>query len=390
MPDIQNENSTVAGQPRFRLHLTQEPITLIVLAVLAVVLFAWVGGLSRLYHAQRAALGDRWFARGVEDLKAHKYDPAVTEFHAALLYDRDDYAYQLNLAEALIGVGRTAEADSYLVNLWDREPENGVVNLELARIAAHTSDTQAAERYYHDAIYATWPNDEETKRRDARLELIEFLLDTLPSNKGARAQAESELIALEENAGEDPELQERIGYLFTRTLDYERALNAYRVGLRSERHNATIEARAGDAAFQLARYPQARRYLQVAVAANPADAQSAELLKTTEMVLEMDPFRRQISVRERDRIVVEAFQTAGERLNHCNLQKTAGAQTNLVQRWAGLKPQITEANLRRDPDLVEAAMEVVFNIERQTSTSCGAPTGPDLALQLIAGLHEGS
>jgi hypothetical protein len=55
-----------------------------------------------------------------------------------------------------------------------------------------------------------------------------------------------------------------------------------------------------------------------------------------------------------------------------------------------MKPRVTEAELRRDPDLVEKAMDLVFGIERQTSNSCGAPTGTDLALLLIAELHEGS
>jgi len=290
----------------------------------------------------------------------------------------------------LIGAGRSAEADSYLVNLWDREPENGVVNLELARIVAQKGDMEAALRHYHNAIYAAWPNDEETKRRDARLELIEFLL-----NKGARAQAEAELIALEANAGDDPELQERIGDLFVRTVDYERAFAAYRVSLRSEQHNPAIEGRAGEAAFELGRYPLAHRYLQAALTANAEDTRSAELLKTTELVLGMDPFQRQVSVAQRHRIVVEAFKVAGERLDHCSTQKagewqTNVAQTSLAQRWTEMNPQITEATLRRDPDLVEKAMDVVFDIERQTSTSCGPPTGPDLALLLIAGLHEGN
>ena len=31
---------------------------------------------------------------------------------------------------------KTGEASAYLLNLWDREPEDGLVNLELARIAA--------------------------------------------------------------------------------------------------------------------------------------------------------------------------------------------------------------------------------------------------------------
>jgi predicted Zn-dependent protease len=87
-------------------------------------------------------LGTRWFTRGVTDLNARRYDKAVADFRSALLYARDNYNYQLNLAEALIGLGRTAEAYSYLVNLWEREPENGLVNLALARIAAQRGQTE--------------------------------------------------------------------------------------------------------------------------------------------------------------------------------------------------------------------------------------------------------
>ena len=83
---------------------------------------------------------------------------------------------------------------SYLINLWEREPENGHVNLELARIAAQKGETEQALRYYNNAIYATWPGDQEVERRDTRLELIEFLLSI-----NAKAQAQSELIALAAN-----------------------------------------------------------------------------------------------------------------------------------------------------------------------------------------------
>jgi len=39
---------------------------------------------------------------------------------------------------------------------------------------------------------------------------------------------------------------------------------------------------------------------------------------------------------------------------------------------------------------VETAMDLVFGIERQTSATCGTPAGTDLALLLIAKLHEGN
>ena len=55
-----------------------------------------------------------------------------------------------------------------------------------------------------------------------------------------------------------------------------------------------------------------------------------------------------------------------------------------------MKPQITERGLRRNPELAEAAMDLVFKIERQANVDCGAPTGTDMALLLISKLHEGN
>ena len=371
-----------------QLYLLREPVIIAVLSALAVVLFLAVTGLSRLYDAQQESLGNRWFARGVEDLQAQRFDRAAVEFRAALLYSRDDYSYQLNLAEALLGLKRTNEAYAYLITLWDRQPEEGLVNLELARIAVQQNETDRALRYYHNAIYAAWPTDQEGKRRDARLELIEYLLRI-----NAKTQAQAELIALAANLGDDPAQQLQVGDLFVRAQDYEHALAAYRVALKSDRHNATALAGAGLAAFESGRYPVAYRYLQAAVTENLNDAQSAARLKTTELVLEMDPFQRQISAEQRNRIVVKAFTAAGERLKGCSPPQSSALPTappSLAESWEKMKPRITMAGLQRNPDLVEAAMDLVFNIERQSSTVCGTPAGVDQALLLIAKLHEGS
>src|SRR5579864_4922428 len=199
---------TAGRLARYRFYLRQRPVMLAFLAVLAVVFFLMVAGLSRVYQAQRQALGNRWFRRGVADLSAKRFDAAVTEFRSALLYSRGHYDYQLNLAEALIGLHKTGEASAYLLNLWDREPENGLVNLELARIAAQRGDTDQAVRYYHGAVYAAWPQGEEVKRRNARLELIDLLLQ----NKDV-SDAQAELIALAANVGGELAQQEALGNL---------------------------------------------------------------------------------------------------------------------------------------------------------------------------------
>jgi hypothetical protein len=112
----------------------------------------------------------------------------------------------------------------------------------------------------------------------------------------------------------------------------------------------------------------------------------------------MDPFRPQISDAERNRIVVNAFNTAGDRLKACPSPGRTGAPLpsgasnanaqDLVQQWEKLKPQITERGLHQNPDLVNTAMNLSYQIERQAGSACG-PGGPaDKALLLIANLHE--
>ena len=367
-------------------YLRREPVTLALLTGLAIVLFAAVAGLSRLYHAQQDALADRWSARGVNDLKAGLYGAAVTDFRTSLLYSRDNYDYQLNLALALVGEARFDEAESYLLNLWDRQPENGLVNLELARVAVARKQFSRAIRYYNNAIYSVWPGDQDTERRTTRLELIELLLKT-----GAKAQADSELIALAANLSGQPGEHDQAGQLFFEAQDYQRALEQFRLTLESNRHDPAALAGAGNTALKLGQYQLAERYLEEAVSAG--DKADAAQLKTAQLVVNLDPLRQQISTAERDRIVVQDFTAAGARLQACGAPGTSQAPPaaiqSLTQDWNKLKPQIVEWRLRRDPDLVNTAMQLVFSIERETGGVCGAPGDAGKALLLISNLHQG-
>ena len=387
MDDASRAQPVIAeGNSRVKNYLKLEPVLLAALTAMAILFFLAVTGLSRLYHAQQESLGDRWFGRGVVDLRSQRFGPAMLEFRTALRYSRDNYDYQLNLAEALLGLNRTNEARSYLVNLWEREPENGLVNLELARIAARSGQTGQAQRYYHNAIYATWPGNGEEQRRETRIELIEFLLRT-----HADEQAESELIALEANLGSDSMQQARLGDLFMRANDYDHALSAYRASLHSDRRNRDALAGAGWAAFETGQYSLAQRYLQAAISAEPNDEASATRLKITNLVLQMDPYQRGRSVAHRNRLVVQAFNLAGARLQGCSGTPgpivAADSSSDLSDTWNKLKPRISERGLERDPDLVESAMDLVFEIERATA-ACPVKSDPDQALLLIANMYE--
>jgi tetratricopeptide (TPR) repeat protein len=390
MPHPPGDNRTTRrGASGAGLSLSSEPVVLALLSVAAVVGFMLVGSLSSTYHAQHEAFAVKWFARGSADLHARRFGRAVSEFRTALLYSPDNYSYQFNLAEALLGEHRTDEAAAYLVNLWEREPDNALVSLELARIAAGRGEPQQAIRYYHNAIYATWPANRPEGRQQTRLELIDYLLTI-----DEKPQAQAELIALAANLGDDPVKRAHVGDLFVEAGDYVDALAAYDASLRAMPKNQAAATGAGLAAFELGRYAQARQYLRQAAAVGPLDEASAARLETADLVLRMDPYRRQISAAERNRIVIAAFTAAGERLAACAPKTVPAAPTSdgqdLSKAWQKMKPQVTPWGLWRNPDLVEGAMDLVFGIERRFAGTCASPTPTDRALLLIAGLHEGS
>ncbi len=371
-----------------RWYSTREPAILLILTAIAVIFFLAVSLLARVYHNRQASQAEKWFRRGTYDQQKGLLDRAVGEFQAAQLYSRGNFDYQLSLAQTLTALGRTDEAYSYLLSLHEQKPESGTVNLALARIFAKKGNAATAIRYYHNALYATWPADAENQRLAGRLELIEFLL-----HENDEAQAQSELIAMSANLPADAALHARTGELFFRCQDYEHSLEQYLETLKLNGHDSVALKGAGQAAFELGRYSLAQRYLRAAAERNTNDSAIIDLLNTTNLVLKMDPFLRQISVSQRHQIVIDAFSTAGERLKACTLSSaaplgsSATSQPTLDARWKELKPRITKAGLRQDPDLVDTAMNLVFAIEHVTA-QCSVQSAKDHALLLISQLHE--
>lgn len=369
-------------------YSTREPLVILVLSGVAIAFFFLVGGLSHLYKREVDARAAFWFSRGQNDLQSGRFTQAAAAFQTALTYSRGNYDYELSLAQALIALKRTEEARAYLISLWQRQPENGAVNLELARIFAEKEDITNALRYYHNAIYAVWTSNPEAQQLSVRLELVKFLLDRKADNL-----AESELIAVGRNVPENTALQVRIGDLFMRVPDYDRSLALYKQALKLDHRDADALARAGKAAFELGQYQLAERYLTSALSLNPDDIRSTELLKMCRIIPTLDPYNF-YSGTKRDRLVLSDFDTAGQRLNTCisgpNKQTSAGSPLQaLYAQWMDMKTRLNERVLRQHPELTDSAMNLVFNVERETSNSCGTPTGTDLLLLLIARNREG-
>lgn len=372
----------------FPFHLRREAVNLTILVAMAAALFLLVATLSTAYHSQQDALAARWASRGDRDLKSGSYKAATDDFRAALRYSHDDYDQQLGLAEALLGQKRTSEASAYLVNLWEEQPENGVVNLELARIAAGKGQTQPALRYYHNAIYANWTDNPEQQRRATRWELIKYLLSLK-----ATAQAQSELISLAAEVGDEPLQQTLLGEYFLKVQDDQHALSAFKLRLAVNPHNSEALLGAGTASAELGNYEAAHRYLKRAAEEVPDNHETATMLQTVDLVLRLDPYRRQIADGERYRAVTDSFNTAGDRLSACPAMAAAvpvAGKTSFGQAWQQLKPSVTLGALRKNPDLIDQTMDLVFAVERQAASQCGQGTPADRALLEISKLHEGS
>jgi len=372
------------------------PVILLMLTLAAAVSFAGVSHLVTRYNLNQQARGRKLYALGLAAANAARYDEAIAAFRAALSCDPTNSQYQLSLARALRDSNdprRLDEAESYLIALWQRSPQDAAVNLALARVAAHRGSIEDATRYYHNAMYGVWSSDPDANRNRSRIELIEFLL-----RKNALAQADSELIALAAALPPDANAHLQAAQLFEKAPDYSGALKQFQEVLHLDPLNAAALAGAGAAAYQSGNYTIAQRYLRSAVSANPGDAESHRLLASTEEIVRANPFHTHISDAERNRRITAAFLQAEDRLTHCaqqagvdlkNADKPAASPLpGLQARWLLAKPELKLLRSPAETDLPDAIMDVVFQIERQTSIICGPPQGLDAALLLISQKRE--
>jgi len=376
------------------------PAALALLLVIAVAGFAAVGHLVNRFNSNQRARGWRLYERGLADVKKNDLSAAVNDFRSALTYDPTNSQYQLSLGRVLRDMGRLDEAESYLVALWERSPQDGPINLALGRVAARRGSLEDSLRYYHNAIYGVWNSDADGNRRKARLELIEFLLQ-----KGALGEARSELVALAASLPPDAGLHLEAANFLLQAEDYRDALSEYDQVLRLDHANAAAIAGEGEANYRLGRYRSAARYLQMAVNNNPQDSNSRQLLEFASLILHIDPMVRRISDAERSRRIKAAFFQAGDRLKSCAEAKgvdlsekapdtgAAASQSPLVRlqaRWSEMKSDLRNLESEDEGDFADSFLDLVLQIEQETAAECGQPRGVDLALLMMSRNREGA
>ncbi len=353
--------------------LVRDSLALVSLIAITIVLFGITLFLFRSFEAHRASLAEYWAGQGLAALRANQPTKAVNSYRTALAYAPDERNDEFMLAEALGEAGRIDESFNYFTGLWQKRPGDGLINLEMARLAAKQANTRDAVNFYRAAIYGDWQGDAVERRRAARLELARYLIQQREA-----AQARTELLIAGGNAPDIPDLDITLGGLLEQTNDPSDALTYYQKAVRARPRDVDALGAAGRVAYDLGKYSQARDWLERAVRERPEDGKLSALLAKSERILQLVPGEN-LRVRERVNRILAARTIAKQRMSGC-----AAIGGNFAARWTGPDATASASAMLSDPDQQKAVLQLVYDTEIAASQRCGAPAGDDALLLLLA------
>ena len=345
-----------------RIQAIHKEIMLLILLCIAIVpMLFFTRAMATRNRAMHARIATIWYQEGKESFQAGDFKAAIGFFRNATTYDHANEEYSLALARALAGENNAPEARPTLLKLRESSPENGEINLDLARLTAKMGDVPDAVRYYQNALYGVWPDKEkelDQRRRAVRAELVELLLQ-----HGESTSALSELLILSRDIPDTASEHVRIGQLFLKAQDPARSLDHFMRALRLDRSNADALVGAGQSAFDLGKYSVTVRYLDVAFRLGMRSEASTHLLDISKHVLADDPLAATIGVDDRARRLLRGFARAEKRLTACLEGRPAGytpvspVLSALQSEAESLRPNLIVGRIRRDPELIRTGFE---------------------------------
>jgi tetratricopeptide (TPR) repeat protein len=371
--------------------ILRDSLTFLSLLLVTVVLFLITLFLFRSFVFHRQELAQRWSARGQASINAGHPDQAIVALRTALSYAPGRRDYELLLAQALGDAGHTEESYNYYLGLWETEPGSGIINLSLARLAAKKNDPQTATNYYRASIYGTWEGDGTVRRRAVRLELSRYLL--AQHNFGS---ARTELLIAGGNAPDDTTVALTLAPLLEQANAPRDALTYYQKVLAQDPKNQTALEAAARLEYDFGHFEDAHRMMEQAIREHKSDDSNQEPITTSDKeildnasrILAIAPLKK-LPNDERVARILKARDLAKKRLDACNttLSIASGLPSplqDLRAKWTSKEATLNRADLLNDPAGQDTTMLLVFDTETQTAKICGAPTGDDALLLLLA------
>jgi Flp pilus assembly protein TadD len=312
-------------------------------------------------------------ARGRALLAAGRAADAVTPLRTAARKDRGNLAYTRAFAEALSAAGDRDGAERTLLTLRADAPDDGQVNLDLARVEAARGDAAAALRFYRSALYAPWPAPDDARR--VRLELVHWLLGRHESQRAA-----AELIAARATTPDTAVAHGELGRLLLQAAEPRGALAEFRRALQLSPRDRAAAAGAGAAAFAIGDYAAARRYL---AQAGSRDDRLSGMAVTARHAIDDDPLAPRLGASERRRRTEQAIDYAIDRLMRCD----AGAAR--LPMLSTTREAIHRSG-GRELDAIEAAVDAITAAVQEAVDRCPPLTPTDDALLIIGRSHAGT
>lgn len=330
------------------------------------------------YHDGKIARAERRAEQGRVELTEGRTSAAVGHFREAVALHPDRPAYRFSLAQGLVTLGQTSEAEAYLRDILQQDAMNGPANRAMARLLSGLGRTADAEVSYYRAIYGLWPSGEQGARVETRLELIGLLGKTADRN---RVRAELTQLAIAFPG--DLTLQLQAGRSL---LDLGFADDAARqFDQVSRRFAEPGSAYAGLAEAELQRgdYVSAFEAAQRAVAQDSGDRASIARRDVARSAMALDPSLPRLALRQRQNRTRQLIARTRAVLTACWADRPPDAETTAALEALDAATPRRGRPSPPDDQAQEALEESARLVVRDCATQMSEP-GLSLVLRRLA------
>lgn len=324
--------------------------------------------LVRTERAEVMGEAQRDFAAGVSLAGKGRAADAVNPLQKAHVLDRSNRRYTLQLAAAFVASGKVDESGRLLSDLLEHNPNDGETNLAEARLLARQKEWGNAFVYYHRAIYGNWEVDALSRRQQSinvRLELANLM-----AQHGTQRDLLAEVLPLETEAANDPQVMRQVARLYLAAGSPARAESVYRVLVRAYRNDFELYNGLGDAQLALGNYYGAVATFQDAIRSGADRNALGQKIQLAANVADLDPTMRRLTSMEKFNRAVRVLQLTVEASKRCG-----EAEASQVAE-AG---KLLSARIRGDRtnELAEARLSVAENLWQTRIKNCGPNTSND-------------
>lgn len=360
------------------------PRVLALVFAVMVLTFALTAFYTQAFNNGSRERGIQHFEAAEHLMEAGDYDAAIGEYRDALLYARGDTTYRLGLARALYEANRHSEAETHLSELRAADPTSGIVNSLLARLAAWDSRIDEAVSYYRTAIHGDWDAAAPDTRLQLRLELVGLL-----DGNGRDQQLTAELLELLEIAPRNADIKFRLASLLLKTGVYDRASSLFRELVAADPRNREALLGRAEAEFQLSNFLTARTHYNRAQLYGDSP-ETRQRIQLCNRIIELDPTRRGIELRERfrrSRVLLERALATAEQCRNPEGEAAVGPSRTLPpaseETLGHAREVLGDRRQRSSADAVEANIQLAAAVWAASRPLCDPAAEQDEALQLV-------